>query len=140
LFCCRAAADPEQAREIYADGCGGFGVQRVRHVDPGADAAGICEAGDEGESQRRPAGAFRSGEFGDGSDRKSAAEGFVEGGDAGGRGRTDDAGGGRERGGDAVGKGSFDLEAEQVGGGHGGIFALYSPIGRLAGKGDLHSG
>ena len=87
-------------------------MERVGHVDPGADAGGLGETGDEGEREGGAAGAFGSGEFGDGPDGEAAAECVVEGGDAGGSCRTDDARGGCERGGDAVGEGSFDLEAE----------------------------
>jgi hypothetical protein len=134
-----AAADPEQAIEVDTDGCGGLGVERVGHVDPGADAIVLCQTRDEGEGERCPTRAFGTGEFGDGPDGKSAAECVVKGGDAGGRGWADDTRGRGERGGDAVGKGGFDLEAEQVSGGHGrNIFALYSPIGRPTTRGDIH--
>lgn len=136
----RAAADPEQAVEVDADGGSGFGMERVRDVDPGADAACVGEAGDKGKRERGAAGAFRSGEFGDGPNGESAAEGVIECCDARGRGGADDARRGGERGRDAVGEGSFDLLAEGGGGRHTATFALSSPIGRGGGKGDLHSG
>jgi hypothetical protein len=47
----RAAADPEQAVEVDTDGGGGLRVERVGHVDPGADASDICQTCDEGERQ-----------------------------------------------------------------------------------------
>lgn len=125
-----ATANPEQAVEVNADGSGGLGMEVVGHVDPGADAGGLCQTRDERESQRGAAGAFRTGKFGDGADGQAAAEYVVESRNASGRGGVNDVRRWGERGGDTVGKGGFDLEAEQVGGGHGShIFALYSPIG-----------
>lgn len=124
-----AAADPEQAVEVDADGGSGFGMERVGDVDPGADAACVGEAGDKGERERGAAGAFGSGQFGDGADGESAAECVIEGGDARGRGRANDARRRSERGRDAVGEGSFDLEAEGGGGRH----TLLSPYLRLSG-------
>ena len=137
----RAAADPEEAVEVDADGGSGFGMERVGDVDPGADAACIRETGDEGERERGASGAFGSGEFGDGPNGETAAEGVIEGGDAGGRGGADDARRWSERGRDAVGEGSFDLLAEGGGGRHA---ELLSPYLRLSGgggaRGDLHRG
>jgi hypothetical protein len=46
------AADPEKAVEVDTDGGGGLGVERVGHVDPGADASDICQTRDKGERQR----------------------------------------------------------------------------------------
>ena len=45
------AADPEEMVEADAAGCGGFGVQRVGCIDPGADAILTRSTGDEGESE-----------------------------------------------------------------------------------------
>ena len=136
-----AAANPEQAVEVNADGGGGLGMEVVGHVDPGADAGGLRQTRDERESQRGAAGAFRAGQFGDGADGQAAAECVVESRNAGGRGGVNDARSRGKRGGDAIGKGSFDLEAEQVGGGHGNhIFALYSPIEMRESKGRFQQG
>jgi hypothetical protein len=119
-----AAADPEQAVEVDTDGCGGFGMKSVGDIDPGADATCICEAGDKGERERGAAGAFGSGEFGDGADGQTSAEGVIECGDAGRHGGANDARRWSERGRDAVGKGSFDLLAEGGGGRHTNYFRL----------------
>jgi hypothetical protein len=142
LLRCWAAADPEKAVEVDTDGGGGLGVERVGHVDPGADASDVCQTRDEGEREGGSARALGSGKFGDGPDGKAAAKGIVEGGDAGRGSGADDAGGGSERGGDAVREGSFDLLAEQLGGRHGGgqdffVFALSSPIGGAAARGEI---
>ena len=120
----RAAADPEQAVEVDADGGGGFGMERVGDVDPGADAACIGETGDEGKRERGAAGAFGSGQFGDSADGETAAERVIERGNAGGRGGANDARRRSERGRDAVGEGSFDLLAEGGGGRHTSYFRL----------------
>ena len=125
MFCWRAAADPEQAVEVNADGCGGFGMESVGDIDPGADAACIRETGNEGKRERGAARAFRSGEFGDGPDGEAAAECVIECEDASGRGRTNDARRWGERGRNAVGKRSLDLEAEQVGRRHRGTSSPY---------------
>jgi hypothetical protein len=45
------AADPEEVVEADAAGCGGFGVQRVGCVNPGANAILTRSTGDEGESE-----------------------------------------------------------------------------------------
>ncbi len=141
----RSAADPEQAVEIDAAGGSGFGMERVRHIDPGADAAGVRETGNKGERERGAAGAFGSGEFGDGADGKAAGqaagtERVIEGSDAGGGGGADDLWSWRERGRDAVGQGSFDLEAEQVGGRHGGTSSPYLRLWEGAAQGKKSTG
>lgn len=135
-----AATDPEQAVEVDADGCGRLGMERVRHVDPGADASDARQTRDEGEGERCPTGAFGACEFADRADGKSAAERIVEGRDACGCGGTDDARGRRESRGDAAGEGGFDLEAEMGGGGHAEALSPYLRLsGGMAASGNLHS-
>jgi hypothetical protein len=136
-----AAADPEQAVEVDADGRGGFGVERVGHVDPGADASDARQTRDERKGERCPTGAFGTGKFGDRTNGKSAVERIVEGRDAGGCGRADDARGWRESRGDAAGEGGFDLLAEAGGGGHAEALSPYLRLLRgVTARVDLHSG
>ena len=113
-FCCgiwRFAADPEELAEGYAVGGGGFGVECVVGVDPGAYAVFLGAPGEEGEGKAGAARRHRSGDFADGADGQAAFEEVIDLGDAGGGGFTDGARDRSERGGEAAFEGVFDLEA-----------------------------
>jgi hypothetical protein len=141
LFGFGTAADPEEAIEVNAGSSGGLGMERVGHVDPGADAVVLRQTRDEGKGQRCAAGAFGTGELGEGTDGKTAGEGLVESGDAGGGCGADDAWSGGERGRDAVGKGGFDLLAE-VGSGdwHATALSPYIRLYEARGQGEICTG
>jgi len=51
LFGWGSAANPEEAVEVDASSGGRLGMERVRHIDPGADAGGLGEAGNKRERE-----------------------------------------------------------------------------------------
>ena len=118
--------------EADATGCGRFGIEGVRGVDPGADAILMGAASDEREGQAGSSGGDRASDFADGADRQAAFEHVVGCRNAGGGGFADGARGGCERGGKAAFKIVFDLDAKRGGRRHD-CFAFSSLIIALLG-------
>ena len=72
------AADPEKLAEGYAVGGGGFGVEGVVSVDPGADVVFLGTGCEEGEGQAGAAGGDGAGDLTDGADRQAAFEQAID--------------------------------------------------------------
>jgi hypothetical protein len=104
--------------EADATGCGRFGIEGVRGVDPGADAILMGAASDEREGQAGSSGGDGTGDFADGADGEAALEHLIGCGNASGRSFADGARGGCERGGKAAFEVVFDLDAKGCDGRH----------------------
>lgn len=68
-----SATHPEKPGEIDPCGCSGFGMERVRDIDPGANSSSLGHMGEKGQYNRRTPGAVRPNQLCDGSYRQTTS-------------------------------------------------------------------